>query len=236
MTQPAGNAPGAQAAPAPTATPVAPGASAAPTATPAPPLGLDPNAPVDVANLPANLQKMIADLRQEAGSHRQGKTAAEKAVADAAQKHSAVLAALGINADGSTAADPATAAAQLSERATQAEDRAWGATVKLNVFERATELGADPKGLLDSIAFVDSLDDLTDVEPSGPLYLAALDAKINAWMAANPSKGKPAGGRSGGEFAGGSGAGVPVSEAQLAQMSNAEKVQALREGKLQHLL
>lgn len=234
MTQPAEGAPGAQPpAPAPTAPAPAPGAPAAPPVTPAPQSGLDPNAPVDVASLPPNVQQMIKNLNKEAGGHRQTATAAK-------QQLDAVLAALGRNPDGATATDPAAAATQLNERTAQAEDRAWGATVKLGVFQRATQLGADPQGLLDSITFVDSLDELTDADPSSALFTAALDAKIAAAMDANPNlKAKTAaapGGRSGGEFSGGSGAGLPISEAQLAQMSNAEKVQALRDGKLQHLL
>lgn len=239
VTQPAGGetpgAPAPTATPAPTA-PGAPAAPPAPTGTPVPPAsppapGLDPNAPIDFASLPPNVQKYLADLRQENGAHRQGKTAAEKQTAN-------VLKALGLNPDGSTVT-PEVAAAELNQRATAAEERAWGATVKLNIHERAAELGGNPKALLDSLSFVDSLDELADADPSSATFRSAMDAKITAALAANPNlraTGATPTGASGGDFTGGSGAGQPITEAQLANMPSDEIAKAYADGRLKHLL
>lgn len=181
---------------------------------------------------------MIADLRQEAGSHRQGKTAAEQAATAAKQQRDGVLKALGLNADGSAVLDPEAAVTQLTQRATQAESTAWGATVKLGVFQRAAELGGNPVALLDSLSFVDSLDELVDANPASAEFRTALEAKIKAAVAANPTLGAApkTPGVSGGDFNGGSGAGQPITEEQLASMTPSEISKAYAEGKLKHLM
>lgn len=228
MTQPAGDgAPGAQADA--TATDTATGTATA--------QGLDPNEPIDFDSLPPNVKKHIADLRKESGSHRQGKSAAEKAAAEATRQRNEVLKALGLNADGSTATDPQAAVNQLTQRATAAETAAWGAIVKLEVHEAAADLGANAKKLLNSISFVDSLDDLVDEDPGSPEFRTALEAKIRAAVKADSTlaAGKSAG-KSGGEFNGGSGAGTPITEEQLARMNPDEITKAFGEGKLKHLL
>lgn len=232
------NSGGAPGAPADPATPPTPGAPApAPTGTPTPQPGQDPNAPVDVASLPVNVQNLIASVRSEAASHRQGKTAAEQAAAEAKSQRDAVLKALGINADGTRAQDPAAAAAELTQRATDAENAAWGASVRLEVFQRAGKLGADANALLDSMTFVDSLDELTDA-PGTPAFGTALEAKIaeaigrNANLRATPA----APGRSGGDFPGGSGANQAITEEQLAAMSPGEIAEAYAKGRLKHLM
>ena len=235
MTQPAGDAPGAQTA---TATPETGTAPGAPANTAPPAAGLDPNAPIDFASLPANVQKYFEDLRRENGSHRQGKTAAERELAAAKQRNDAVLNALGLNADGSAAVDPQQAISALSQRANAAEDAAWGAQVRLNIYQRAGALGANAEALLDSVSFQDSLDEIADADPSTATFRAAMDAKITAALAANPTlrAGSTPSGSSGGEFSGGSGAGQPITEEQLARMSPEQIAKAHSEGKLAHLL
>lgn len=182
MTTPDGGAaPGAQpTAPAPTAAAPAPGAPAAPPATPAPQPGQDPNAPVDVASLPPNVQQMIKNLNKEAGGHRQTATAAK-------QQLDAVLKALGVNADGTPAADPETVAAEFKARAEAAEGQAWAAGVRLEIHRLAPKLGGDPDALLDSQSFQDMLDDLVDVDPNSAVFRTALEAKIREAVEAKPS-------------------------------------------------
>lgn len=207
MTQPAPGAP----EPTTTTTP-APGAPALAPQPPAPApvpqqqsttqTGLDPNAPIDFDRLEPNVKAYIAKLRQEAGGHRQEKTAAQQTAAEAQQQRDAVLKALGLNPDGTALDDPAQAAAKLTQRATEAESAAWGANVKLEVFQLAGKLGANPAALLDSLTFVDSLDELTDADPRSAEFRTALEAKITAAVQANPNL-KAAGGppaRSGGDF------------------------------------
>lgn len=201
-SQPTGGEP-APGAPAPT--PPTPPTPPAPTPPPTPTPGQDPNTPVDVDSLPANVQKMIRDLRTENGSHRTGKAQAE-------QRLAAVLKAAGLNPDGSKAPDdPATAAAQLTERAEQAEAIAWRSGVELEVHRVAGKAGADPDRLLDSNAFIDSLDDIAEDEkliPGTPEFRKAVEAKVKDAVTKNPARyraGPVAPGRSGADLPGGPG-------------------------------
>lgn len=108
----------------------------------------------------------------------------------------------------------------LTERATAAEQRAaaaeealWGATVKNEVRDLAATLGANAKALLDSVSFVDSLDELADDDPGKPEFTAALEKKIKAAIAANPALRATAGGsvRQGADFTGSGGGSTPRS-------------------------
>jgi uncharacterized membrane protein len=236
-SQPTGGepAPGAlNPATAPTGTPTAP---PAPTPTPTPTPGPDPSTPVDVDSLPANVQKMIRDLRTENGHRR---TTAQQAE----QRLAAVLKAAGLNPDGTKVEDPAAAAAQLAERAEQAESAAWRNAIELQVVRLAGPLGADPDRLLDSMAFIDSLDDLAEDDKlvlGSPEFRAAVEAKVREAVTKNPARYKagnaaPTPPRSGGDFTGGPPGAQPITEEQLAQMSPAEIAKAYNEGRLKHLM
>lgn len=148
--------------------------------------GPDPKAPVDVTALPANVQKLIADLRKENGSHRQGRTAAEQAAAEAQQQRDKVLQALGLNADGTEVDDPAARAAELADRAERAEAYAWTVGVKSLVYDLASTAGASAKLVYNSNEFRDALDDLIDVSPDAPEFRAAVEQKMREFVAANP--------------------------------------------------
>lgn len=67
-----------------------------------------------------------------------------------------------------------------------ARDKAWRTVVTETVNATASKYGAWPARLLDSIWFIDTLDDLTDVDPEGPALAAAVEAKIAAAAAASP--------------------------------------------------
>lgn len=115
------------------------------------------------------------------------------------------------------------------------------ALVNQHAFIAAGQLGANPAALLGSTAFGELAKQLN---PTAPDFAAQLSAAIhqtvtaNPWMAATPTAPPPPAppGASGAEFPGGSGAGVPITEAQLAQMSSADIAKAYAEGKLKHLL
>lgn len=129
-------------APAPTNSP-APGASA-----------VDPDAPVDIDKLPANVQNMIKGLRSEAANAR---TSAKSKAADQARTElmQQVSQALGLS-------EPAADPQQLSDQLASTQLAEAEARVELVVFRTAQRLGADADRLLDSRAFVEQVNDLPD--------------------------------------------------------------------------
>ncbi len=181
MTSPT-PAPGAPTDPAPTA----------PTSAPAttPTAGPDPNAPVDVASLPANVQQLISKLRGEAGAARtQAKTkAAEDARAELMQQ---ISTALGLQ---EAPADPAILADQLaSTRLAEASTR-----LEYNVFRTALDMVglAGAKRLLDSRSFADAVDELPDEDFDDALKAliekrATEDPALSAGGAAAPAGRRP---------------------------------------------
>lgn len=157
----------------------------------------------DLAALPDDIKKLISDLRSENASHRTGKKAAETAAAAEKAKLAGVLKAIGVKPDGTEDIKPEEIAAKLE----QANSAAWQRGVKLQVFTIASKHGADPTALLDSMTFIDSLDDLVDVDPDSADFAKQLESKIKAAVKDNPKfKATPAGpARSGGDMSGGSG-------------------------------
>lgn len=121
------------------------------------------------------------------GAARDSETKAKARATAAETQLAAVLKALGKNPDGTALTDPEAHAKTLAQRATAAEEALWGATVKLELSTLAPGLGANVKALLDSVSFVDSLDELADDDPSKPEFTKALENKIKAALAANPA-------------------------------------------------
>lgn len=139
---------------------------------------------VDLATLPPAVQKYIGDLREEATKHRTEKqTATSEATAAKAQRD-AVLKAMGLNADG-TDAPPTTEA--LAAQIEQERAVAWTSAVELNVFRTAQAAGADGEKLLDSRAFVDSLDEFTEDDVRTPEFRTKLDAHIKKYVEQHPT-------------------------------------------------
>jgi hypothetical protein len=234
-SQPTGGEP-APGAPAPTPTPQPP---TPPTPTPTP--GPDPNTPVDVASLPANVQNLIRTLREENGTRRTAAQTAEQAKTAAEQRLAAMLKAAGFQPDGTAATDPEAAAARLTEERDQAKADAWESAVKLHIYGMAGRLNANAEALIDSVAFLDSLDDLVDKAPNSTEFKTSLEAKVQEAVTQNPARYKagnaaPTPARSGGEFTGGPPGAQPITEEQLAQMSPAEIAKAYNEGRLKHLM
>lgn len=151
----------------------------------------------------AETQKFIADLRGENKTHREA-AATEKARADAeAGKLSAVLAALGLNADGSAAAKtPDQLTAELNERNTAVET-----TKRENLVLRVAgkaEISADADKMLDSRAFNDKLSALPSADKD------SVETLVKEWVQEHPDhKTIPAAASSGGVAHAG---GVPTTQ------------------------
>ncbi len=158
-------------------TPGAPAVDPTPQPTPAPPAPADPVE--DLAALPDWAQRQIRDLRTEAGKAR---TTAKQNAADQARAEvtAQIAKALGLSQD--EPVDPAALTAQIE----QAQGAAWRSAVELQVYRLAGQHGANPEALLDSLKFIDSLDELVEVDPRSPEFATALAAKVQEAVAANP--------------------------------------------------
>lgn len=164
-------------------TPGAPADDPTPNAAPSPaePQRTEPVQPAeDISSLPDWAQKQIRDARAEAGKARTGakQAAAEEATAELTAR---LARALGLAGD--EPVDPDELTAQIE----QAQSVAWRNGVELQVFRAAGALGANPDALLDSMAFIDSLDDLVDEDPRSPEFAAALQTKVQEALARSNS-------------------------------------------------
>lgn len=205
-------------APTPPAAPGAPAdggqAGQAPTTTqpqqnlqaPANAPGAQQQAPAktDLSTLPADVRKVIEDLRAEAAKHRtDGQTAKQAADAEK-QRVAAVLKALNLNPDGTDAdPDPSALAAQIQE----AQAVAWTNAVELSVVRSALAVGADSEKLIDSRAFIDSLDAFVDLDPNSAEFKTKLADHVKAYVDKHPTfkAAAPGPARSGGDHPGGAG-------------------------------
>lgn len=186
MTAPAEPTPGAPAVPAPSQAPAPAGTPPAPPST-AP--GPDPSEPVDVTGLPANVQKLIKTLRDENAKSR---TDSKGAAALARKEMAAQVAkALGLGGD-----EPLTPE-QLSAQLEQARDAQWAAAVELQLLRHAPSAEVAEK-LLDSRSFIDSLDDLAELDPNSAEFKTALQAKVQEAAAKYPASTPPAPGATNG--------------------------------------
>lgn len=159
-----------------------------PTTTPQAPAngtGAQPQQPAqDVSSLPDWAQKLITDTRTEAAKHRTDKQTAAQQAQEAAAQRDKVLAALGLTADGKAAPPDVDAlAAQLEQQ----QNVAWTSAVKLNVFQSAAQLGLNATALLDSVSFIDSLDDFTEDDVTSAEFGQKLTAHLKAYGEKHPS-------------------------------------------------
>jgi hypothetical protein len=178
-----------------------------------------------VESLHPDVQKLITDLRTEAGNHR---VKARDAETTAQQKIQAALAALGIKTDD----DPVEAAKKAAQERDSAATEAARARRELAVFKNAATHNADPARLLDSTSFLASIDGL---DPSKDAE--KIDAAIKAAVENNPYlKATRAVGASGIEQTGGSGEQGQITEEQLKRMTPEQIVEAQDKGLLKHLL
>ncbi|WP_433067411.1 hypothetical protein [Dactylosporangium sp. CS-033363] len=139
-------------------------------------------------------------------------------------------------------------AAQLRDYAAKATAQAREAQVQLAVFTNAGSHGADPAKVLGWAPFLESVKGL---DPAAADFKAQVAAKIGEHTTASPwlradgapatqapapaSVTTPAPGVSGGQFTAGHNP-APITEAELARMSQAEVAKAFHEGRLTHLM
>jgi len=171
MTEPVQPTPGAPVEP--------PALTAAPTAPPAvsvPPWERD-GQPFD----PARAWAMIESLREDVGKSRTG---AKAQAAEEAKREVAAQVAKALGIAGDEPPDPA----ELTRQISIAQDQAWTAAVELQVWRVAGEHGGDPGSMLDSMAFIASLDDLADLDPRGQEFREQLKAKVQAAAAKYPAR------------------------------------------------
>lgn len=205
-------------APQPTAAPGAPAdggtGGQAPTGTqpttPPASTGTTPAAPAapasqtDLASLPDDVKKLLADTRAEAAKHRTEGQTAKQAAAEAEKRVAAVLKAAGFNADGTNAPkDPAALAAAVE----QAQAAVWTTAVE-NVVLRTKNV--DTEKLLDSRGFIDSLDPFVNDDPNSAEFKTKLAAHVAEYVSQRPqfkATATPAG-ASGAPFSGGPGGAV----------------------------
>lgn len=150
----------------------------------------------DLANLsPADLAKMVRDLRKENGDSRANakRSAAEEARNELTQS---IGKALGLIKDGNEKPDAAKLTQTVTEQATENKSL----KTELAVYKAASKAGADADALLDSRGF---LAKLTDLDPTDS---KAITKVIEDAVKDNPKlKAARAAGQSGAEFTGGSG-------------------------------
>ena len=155
-----------------------------------------------VETLPPAAQKIITDLRKEAGDER-----------IAAKTLAAIQKALNPDAKG----DEKPSAEALTKALTERDTAAKQAQTELAVYKAAAKQGADADALLDSRAFLAKIAELD------PTKTADIDKAIKEAVTNNPKlKTVQAAGASGSDFSGGSGEGA-VTQAQFNAMSNTEK-------------
>lgn len=141
-----------------------------------------------IESLPADVQRVIKDLRAEAAGNRTGKTAAEQQLA-------AIQKALNPDAKGNEKPDAEALTKALADR----ESDARQAKTELAVYRLAGKT-ADADALLDSRNF---LAKIADIDPSDS---KAITKAIEDAVAENPKlKTTQAAGKSGADFSGGSG-------------------------------
>lgn len=180
-----------------------------------------------VESLDPAVQKMITDLRTEAGNHRvAAKTAGEKAQTDLL---TAFAKAAGLELPGDKP-DPDKLAADLAASNKAARE----STIKLAVYQAAGAHQGNPDALLDSNTFLAKVDTL---DPTAADFGTQVGEAIKAAVTANPSlKQTRAVGASTVDTPGGTGEQGQITEEQLAQMTPQEINEALEKGLLKNLL
>ena len=207
-------------APGPAAPAGATGSTApAPAAAPTVPTVQATAAPAEtgkVEDLPEWAQKIIRDSRDEAGKART--TAKANAAAEARTALAQEIGkALGLVKDDETP-DPA----KLTEQLTATQAQARQAAIELAVYKAAGKHSGDPVAILDSRAFLASVQAL---DPNGSDFNTAVDAAIKAAVEGNPKlkATAPAAGASTVQHAGGSGEAARTLDAQIEEARKAGK-------------
>lgn len=159
-----------------------------PTETPADPIteveqpapNQQPTPPTDPAKPDAPAQG--TDWKAESRKWEQRAKDNTKAAEAEKTKLAGVLKALGLKDDGTEDIKPEDITARLE----QANHVAWQRGVKLQVVTLAGRHAANAEALLDSMSFINSLDDLVDDDPDSVEFATKLESKIKQAVKDNP--------------------------------------------------
>ena len=181
-----------------------PAASAAPVPAP-PPSAPDPASPAaanapdgsapqgsqqagSVEELPGWAQKLIRETRTEAAAHRtkvkeltDAQTAAES---ERTRQMDKLAEALGLKPGEATPEQIAAERDAAQQRAEAASAHARTTSIELAAFRAAASMQADPNKVLDSRAFVSTLDGL---DPADPAFAQLVSDRVAAALEANPA-------------------------------------------------
>lgn len=167
--------------------------------------------PWKVEDLPPGAQKLIADLRKEAGDHRVAAKAQEAKVAETSKKLDGFLEnmakVLGLTPDDTATPEPPDPG-KLTAQLKAAQQKHNEALVRLAIFEAAGEHQANPRALTDSVKFLSQVHKL---DPSADDFGDKISAAVSEAVADNPlfrvarPAQAPTAAPSGGQFAGGPG-------------------------------
>lgn len=188
-----------------------------------------------------DLAKWQALAKQNEARAKQNKKDLDAANAKNQQTLDAIAQALGLKKG--EAVDPAKQIEQLTSVNAAKDKRIRELEIRDAVRSAAGKNGGDAEALLDSSSF---LRGLADLDPADSGFRAALTEAIKTAVKTNPKLAaaeaapkptpKPAPPISGGEFAGGSGEGGPITEDQLSRMTPEQISKAYAEGRLKHLM
>ncbi|HEY1176074.1 MAG TPA: hypothetical protein VGF17_07940 [Phytomonospora sp.] len=179
-----------------------------------------PPEPQDVASLPEWAQKLISKGRTKEADYRTKYQSAQQQAQEAAAQRDKVMAALGLNADGSEAVDPDKLGAQLAD----VQSKQWETAVENRVLRMSMKpnAGFDADGVLDSHAFTDALVE-AGIDHEAADFGQRLEAVVAQFVTDNPrfrSQQAPGAPRGGGDFGGGPN--LPPASLD-AQIADAEK-------------
>lgn len=164
-----------------------------------------------VESLPADVQKIITDARNDAGKAR---TTAKQQAAEAARTElltslAPALKALGLDIPGGEQLTPEQLQKQLADEATArktADEASQNLQREHQVLLSAITAGADHKRLLDSRSF---LAKVAPLDPTAEDFTTKVDAAVTAALTEDPTlKAARVAGQSGADHAGGSGEGA----------------------------
>lgn len=136
--------------------------------------------PKEVKDFPAAAQKLIRDLRKEAGDNRAKATAAEE---QTKKQLDAIAVALGLKKGEEV--DPAKLQEQLTADVTKEKARGDAAEMKLAVFMAADEHGAKASELFDSASF---LKDIGELDATDKDFASDLAELIKQRVKDNPTR------------------------------------------------
>lgn len=165
-----------------------------------------------IEELPPGAQKLISDLRKEAGDHRVNAKAHEAKVTESEKKLDGFLTnmakVLGLAPDTDAERPEPPDPAKLTSQLKVEQQKHKEALVRLAVFEAASEHSANPRALTDSVKFLGQVHKL---DPSADDFGDKISAAVANAVADNPlfrvarPAPAPAAAPSGGQFAGGPG-------------------------------